>query len=218
MKFTLLFFLLSFTCSVYGQADTKFSSFYYHKKDFFESMPNDTNEIVFLGNSITDFCEWSEMFRDLRIKNRGISGDITEGVLYRLQEVTDSKPLKVFIMIGINDLSKNIPNTQILFNYEDIIKSIKRASPKTKIYVQSVLPVNDKFKEYPHHVNKTNAIIELNSDLQKLAQIHRVEYIDLYSVFKDASNRLDEKYTLDGLHLNGAGYLLWKKTIEPLVH
>ena len=59
--------------------------------------------------------------------------------------------------------------------------------------------------------------MELNSDLQKLAQIHRVEYIDLFSVFKDASNRLDEKYTLDGLHLNAAGYKLWKETIEPLV-
>ena len=59
--------------------------------------------------------------------------------------------------------------------------------------------------------------MEVNSDLVKIAQIHRVEYIDLFSVFKDGANHLDKKYTLDGLHLNADGYKLWKKTIEHLV-
>ena len=92
--------------AVYGQTQKKFSEYYYHKKAHFENLPNTQDEIIFLGNSITDGCEWSELFQDLRIKNRGISGDITEGVLQRLKEVTESKPSKVFIMIGVNDISK----------------------------------------------------------------------------------------------------------------
>jgi len=217
MKLTLIIFLISSAFTVYGQSDKKFSDYYYHKKTHFENLPNAEDEIIFLGNSITDGAEWSEMFQDLRIKNRGISGDITEGVLLRLKEVTDSKPLKVFIMIGVNDLSKNISATQILYNYENIIKSIKSASPKTKIYVQSVLPVNSDFPRFKNHTNKTKQIIALNSDLVKIARIHRVEFVDLFSVFKNGSGQMDKKYTLDGLHLNAEGYKLWKVTIEHLV-
>ena len=205
MRIILFIFFISIACTIQGQTQKKFSTFYYHKKEHFESLPNTEDEIIFLGNSITDFCEWSELFQDLRIKNRGISGDITEGVLFRLSEVTESKPSKVFIMIGVNDLSKNISLTQILYNYENIIKSIKSASSKTKIYVQSVLPVNDSFKEYKTHTRKTQQIMDLNSDLVKIAQIHNVEFIDLFSVFKDGSNKLDKKYTLAGLHLTAKG-------------
>mgnify|MGYP000061554644 CR=1 FL=1 len=67
-----------------------------------------TDEIIFLGNSITDIGEWTEVWQDIHVKNRGISGDNTFGVLARLDEVVSSKPSKIFIMIGINDISKNI--------------------------------------------------------------------------------------------------------------
>jgi len=209
-----LFFVMSISLTIYGQSSKKFTDYYYQRKTHFESLPNTEDEIIFLGNSITNGGEWSELFQDLRIKNRGITGDITEGVLYRLNEVTESKPLMVFIMIGINDLSQNISLTQILYNYENIIKSIKSASPKTRIYVQTVLPINPEFKRYKSVRGKTPQIMELNNDLKTLAQIHRVEFIDLFSVFTDGMNHLDKKYTPDGLHLNGQGYLLWKSTIE----
>jgi lysophospholipase L1-like esterase len=208
---------MSLTLTVYGQSNKKFTDYYYQKKSLFESLPNTADEIIFLGNSITDGCEWSELFQDLRVKNRGIIGDNTEGVLNRLGEVTESKPLKIFIMIGINDLSQNLSVTQILYNYEDIIKSIKSTSPKTEVYVQSVLPVNPEFPKFKNVTGKTSQIMELNSDLEKLAQIKNVNFIDLFSVFNDGLNHMDKKYTVDGLHLNADGYNLWKATIEHLV-
>ena len=217
MKIIIFLFFLSMSLTVYGQSDKKFTDYYYQKKSHFESLPNSPDEIIFLGNSITDGCEWSELFQDLRVKNRGIIGDNTEGILYRLKEVTDSKPLKVFIMIGINDLSQNVSLTQILYNYENIIKSIKSTSPKTIIYVQSILPVNPDFPKFKNVSGKTSQIMELNSDLAKLAQINNVNFIDLFSVFKDTANHMDKKYTVDGLHLNAGGYNLWKATIEHLV-
>ncbi len=69
---------------------------------------------------------------DNRIKNRGISADVTEGVLLRIDEVTDSKPLKIFIMIGINDLAFGYSKKEILQNFKAIINKIKNDSPKTK--------------------------------------------------------------------------------------
>jgi len=65
----------------------------------------------FLGNSITDYCDWYELFGKLNIKNREIGGD---GVIDRLDEVTSSKPKQIFLMIGINDLGKKRSVNQIL--------------------------------------------------------------------------------------------------------
>jgi len=116
------------------------SPYWKHRVTLFEVLPNNPNEIIFLGNSITDGCEWSELFGNPSIINRGISGDRTDGVLQRLSEVTESKPSKVFIMIGVNDISGGIELNKITLNYRDIIEKIKSDSPDTKIYIQSVLP------------------------------------------------------------------------------
>ena len=87
-----------------GVDTTGFSKKYYHHKNQFELLPNRKKEIVFLGNSITARGNWSEWFNNKRIINRGISGDRTDGVLYRLDEVISSKPKKIFLLIGVNDI------------------------------------------------------------------------------------------------------------------
>jgi len=54
--------------------------------------------------------------------NRGIAGDITFGVLGRLDEVIARKPAKLFIKIGINDISKNIPDEIIVENILTMVR------------------------------------------------------------------------------------------------
>ena len=129
----------------------KFHRHYEFKKSVFESMPNEKGEIIFLGNSITAGVEWAELFDNDKIKNRGISGDITAGILYRLDEVTESNPEKIFIMIGTNDLSKGISTDSIMKNYREILKRISQDSEDTEIFIQSVLPVNDEFDFFKNH-------------------------------------------------------------------
>src|SRR5687768_11746755 len=73
---------------------------------------NDKEAIVFLGNSITAGTDWSELLQMENVRNRGISSDITFGVIERLDEVTSGNPKKVFVLIGINDISRNIPDSQ----------------------------------------------------------------------------------------------------------
>jgi lysophospholipase L1-like esterase len=196
----------------------KFSPFYYHKVSHFRTLPNTKNEIIFLGNSITDYCEWAELFQNPNIKNRGISGDVTDGVLERLDEVTESQPAKIFIMIGINDLSRGKSEDYIFNNYKKIIKRIKKESPKTKIYIESILPVNEARGKYKNHTNKTQNVISLNRQLKTLAEeSDNVQFIDLFTAFADKNQRLAFKYSLDGLHLNGDGYLVWKSIIDQYV-
>jgi len=196
---------------------SKHSTYYYQRKTLFEKLPNSENEIIFLGNSISDGCNWSELFDDGRIKNRGISGDVTDGVLDRLTEVTESNPPAIFIMIGVNDLARGRSVDYIVSNYEQILKKINSDSKETKVYVQSVLPVNDEFLKFKNHVNKTKQILSVNKKLKKLAAEYGANYIDLFPMFAMENNKLNPKYSNDGLHLTGDGYLLWKSVVEKYI-
>lgn len=194
------------------------TDYYKQKKSIFEMLPNGADEIVFLGNSITDIGEWSEFFQNPKIKNRGISGDITIGVLARLDEVIESKPAKVFLMIGINDIANNNPDSIILTNYKRILSEISTKSPKTKVYVQSILPTNKNFVQYSRHQNKTEHILFINEKLKEICQQNNLTYIDLFSALADSDNQLESCYTNDGLHLMDSGYKVWTEIVKPYVN
>ena len=200
--------------SLFGQAqgwDSSYRSTYYDQKlTLFRLLPDTEGEIIFLGNSITDIGEWAEIWQNPRVKNRGISGDITYGVLARLDEVLSARPAKIFVMIGVNDIARNIPDSVILHNYGRLIDRVLQGSPQTRLVMQSVLPTNDEFKPFKNHYGKDDHIRAVNAGLRRLCEESKVDYIDLYSRFLDASGKLDKRYTNDGLHLNGAGYMLWK--------
>ena len=79
--------------------------FYYKKLSEFEVSPIGFNKIVFLGNSITQgLLRHTDKLLGNNIVNRGISGDHTDGVLARLEEIIHYKPKAVFLLIGVNDL------------------------------------------------------------------------------------------------------------------
>ena len=195
---------------------TTTSSYYIEKQTLFDNLPQSINTIYFLGDSLTDGCEWSELLSNPKIKNRGIIGDSTEGVLNRLNQITQSKPQKIFIMIGINDLLNNIETTKILDNYQKIITTIRTDSPKTKIYIESVLPLNFELDKTKRPINNQN-ISDFNNNLKNFTDNSNIFYIDLYSAFLNSSWQLNEKYTLDGIHLNGQGYLNWKNEISKYI-
>ncbi len=184
------------------------------KVDLFRSYPNSTKDIIFLGNSITAGVDWVELLGNPVVRNRGISGDITFGVLERLHEVTEGAPAKVFILIGINDISRNIPDSVIIGNYEKMIRRIKRESPKTKIYFQTLMPVNNNFTQFKNHYNKDEHILFVNESLKALAAKEKITLIDLYPHFLDSEKKMDKKYTIDGLHLNAEGYKVWAEVLK----
>lgn len=211
----LLFFsLLLGSFSSFSQAN-KFGTYYNQRLSLFKKLPDTKGEIIFLGNSITDGGEWCELLGNPKAKNRGISGDTTEGVLFRLNEVTRSKPAKVFLLIGINDLSIGVSMDTVYSNICRIAKKIRKDSPKTQVYVQSILPVNDSFGLFKNHTNKTADVLWVNAQLKTWCEKEHFQFIDLFSQFKCAdSNLLIPELTNDGLHLKGEGYLLWAETIK----
>lgn len=186
-------------------------AYYYHRKSHFETLPDTPNEIIFLGNSITDGSEWFELFGGTpRIKNRGIGGDDTDGILERLEEVTSSQPAKIFLMIGTNDLAYGKKPEYIINNYRKIISRIKAATPATELYIHSILPVDDAI----HWTRPNAAILEINEALKEICKEQNLIYIDIATAVTDERGKLDPAYSFDGLHLNGEGYLIWKELIN----
>ncbi|TVZ57524.1 lysophospholipase L1-like esterase [Flavobacteriaceae bacterium MAR_2010_105] len=196
----------------------QYSEHYYKRKALFENTPDTKNEIIFLGNSITEGGDWKALFPDKNVINRGISGDVTDGVLFRLDEVTASRPSKVFLLIGTNDMARGKSVDYVLENTEKIILQIKKQSEETKIYIQSILPINpnvgDKFSG---HKNNHQKIIEANKRLKALAKKQGLKFINLHKRMENGKNHLKPEYTYDGLHLTDEGYLKWKKIIYKYV-
>ena len=214
----LLLTCVSFAVTGFSQTSKWDSTFrpnnYELKVEQFRSFPNSSKDIIFLGNSITAGTDWMELLGRTDVRNRGISGDITFGVLERLDEITEGKPGKVFILIGINDISRNIPDSVIMNNYRKIVQRIKKESPKTKIFFHTLMPVNNEFTQFKNHYNKDEHILFVNEGLKKMVGQEHITVIDLYPHFLDADKKLDKKYTIDGLHLTAAGYKVWAELLK----
>ena len=175
----------------------------------FVTLPQTSKATVFLGNSITERGMWSELLPGKLVMNRGIGGDNTFGVLARIKPIIESKPKKIFLLIGINDLGRGIPVDTISKNIEKIVVSFQAESSKTKLYLQSVLPMNDEILKTANLKNKGHLIIELNEKIKAIAVKRKLTYINLHEVFNNGKDQLKSELTADGIHIKPEAYVLW---------
>jgi lysophospholipase L1-like esterase len=195
--------------------DTSYTFAHYKvRRAFYEGLPNGKNEIVFLGNSITENGDWNELFKNKNIVNRGIGGDVCFGLLNRLDEVLASQPKSIFLMIGINDIGRSVPVEVIALKIQEILRRIQQRSPKTKLYLQSVLPINERVIWYEYMKNKSDQIVLLNERLKAIAADENIRFLDLFTRFADENGQLIPAYTADGIHLSAEGYLHWRKVFK----
>lgn len=178
----------------------------------FEKEQRSQGKIIFLGNSLTEYFDLDK-FGVPEIINRGISGDFTEGVLKRLDEVTSLKPSKVFLEVGINDIVEKVPLDELTQNYANIIHRIKKACPGVLIYIQNNLPVNMKGSFLTSDEDINALVREQNKNLKSLATGNSLTYIDLHSHFLK-NGELDMDLSTDGIHLNDKGYTTWRSVVQ----
>lgn len=187
------------------------------KTSLFDVLPIYSTDIVFLGNSLTDGGEFAELFDMPNIKNRGIRSDVITGVEKRLGQITYGHPAKIFLLIGINDVSHGLSAEKLAERYERLVKKIREQTPETKLYIQSVMPVNNDYKRYKNLIGREKVIPALNARLRDIAAKNGAVYVDLWPALQTKGGKLNPIYTNDGLHLNGSGYRAWSRAIEPLV-
>lgn len=186
-------------------------SHYPKKINEFKKDPLKRGDIVFLGNSITEQGgDWGKRIGWKNVKNRGISGDVTEGVLKRLDEVTYIKPQAIFLLIGINDIFNHATTPEyVASNILAIEQTIHRASPSTILYVQTILPTNN--TSIKEKIQQTNALLQKNAGEKTYILLRTHE------LFVDKSGLMKNEYTNDGVHLNEEGYAIWSEFLKKLL-
>jgi lysophospholipase L1-like esterase len=181
------------------------------RRDKHKADPTTTGRVMFLGNSITEMGDWKKWTGDSTVLNRGISGDVTFGILDRMEEILRHQPSKVFLLIGINDIGKDIPDAVIVDNIMKIAAAFKAGSASTKLYIQSILPLNPDIKGFPQHYDKQEHVLNTNKLLAEACQKNGLTFVNTHDLFTDQKGRLEESLTADGLHLKpgGEGYAKW---------
>lgn len=201
-------FILSMLClicaALAAHADGAFRN---HRYDTFKVEPINEQSIVFVGNSITDMHLWSEAWgNDPRVVNRGNSGGLSSEILANVKSYCAGHPAKIFMMVGTNDVTSSSAAT-IASNIEKTIKAIQEESPKTEIYVESMLPSTNNGRNNTMISSANTAIKNM------LAAYPTVTYVDLYSKLVGKCDS-DGSYSYDALHLTAAGYQIWLAEIE----
>ena len=202
----------------FAQKEGKYSTYYYQRASLFEVLPVDSDDILFVGNSITDGGEWCELFQNPNVKNRGISGDTTQGVYDRLDALLKGTPAQIFLLIGINNVPRGESADSIAAGIRRIVQRIRQESPATEVLVQSVLPVTPQYGKFDGHTSRWQLVPEINRRVRPSWQEEKVTYIDLFSHFADAEGKSETGiYQRRIVSEKGSGYLLWKEVVQPFL-
>lgn len=193
------------------------SVYYDQRASLFEVLPVDSTDIVMVGNSLTDGCEWNELFGMPNVKNRGIISDVIEGVADRIDPVLDGHPAKIFLLIGVNDISHKLTADSLATAMSALVDHIIGRSPSTRLYIEACLPVNNDFKRYKNLIGTEQVLLDYNKALRRIADERHLTFIDTFPTFADAAGKLDPEVTNDGLHLTGRGYLRWRELLLPYI-
>lgn len=176
----------------------------------------DKEKIIFVGDSITERYDLTKYYNyDNRlIINSGVSGYRTSNLISRFNVlVKQHQANKMFLLIGTNDVSRELTSDEIYNNIKKIITMTQEQSPNTKIYVESVYPVNNNMEKAGKRTNEV--IKDINRKLEEYCDLNDLVYINMYNELIDSDGYLKKDYTVDGLHLSDKGYeIVTKKLIK----
>ncbi|WP_246120006.1 GDSL-type esterase/lipase family protein [Blastopirellula retiformator] len=174
----------------------------------------DQGAIVFLGDSITQ--GWGDSlgnsFGDLKVANRGISGDTTRGMLLRLDEdVLSLNPKAVVMLMGTNDLEEQDEPATIAANFKRIIAALKKHNPQMPIIVCEVFPSSENKSRPADKIKEVNRLYKeaVHGDPQ-------VTVLDTWTLFADKEGNAKAAEFPDLLHPNKVGYDMWAAALRPI--
>ena len=167
---------------------------------------------VFIGDSITELYPVNDYFDNIPIVNKGVGGFTTTSILDDMDNlVYKYNPSKVFLTIGINDMSDTDRTKDEIFeNIKKIVSEIKKNRPNTKIYVESIYPINTsddpKINRKSVEARSLDEIKYINNKLKDEYKNTDIKFIDVYSELLDENGLLKIDYTKDGVHFTISGY------------
>jgi lysophospholipase L1-like esterase len=193
-------------------------------KQFMQLVTQGNIDVVFLGDSITDFFRradrgkavWDEYFAPLKAVNFGISGDRTQNVLWRISqgELDGYQAKVVVLMLGTNNLSsppKSIRNTneETIEGLNLVVAAIRQHQPQAKLLLLAIFP-REKTPDNPYRAD----LKIVNAALAKLDDGKNIYFLDISDKFLNPDGTLKAELFIDKrLHPNAAGYKVWADAI-----
>ena len=177
-------------------------------------------DLLFVGDSITDSWRhvgqpvWDQHFAPLRAANFGISGDTTQGVLWRMQngELDGFKARLIVLMLGTNNIPRGNSTEEIAEGLRLIVQEFRARQPQAKVLLLGIFPRSAD----PAHQHRA-AIKDINGRLAKFADNTNVFFMDIGDRFLAADGTLPPDIMPDGLHPNLRGYRIWADAISARV-
>ena len=178
-------------------------------------------DIIFIGDSIVEYYPLQELLGTAKtIVNRGIRGYQTGLLLENLDAHLYGDAVdQIVLLIGTNDIGKDIPMNDALDNLERVIQLIAREFPLSQIKLLSILPVNEgeKYKQTVY-IRTNEKIREWNQAYEALASAYmQVDFVPVYDSLTDTEGQLKKNYTTDGLHLSVAGYQVLSEALKGVL-
>jgi lysophospholipase L1-like esterase len=186
---------------------------YRERLEVFAADPLDCGQVVMLGDSLTELNDWpSTTASSATLRNRGVSGDTSEGVLARMDELFANQPAAVFLMIGTNDLWSGITPETTVANIVRMSDQFRSRSPYSTLFVQTLPPLRGEPASWGGAPN--DKVREINALLKRASGHGSFVILDTYALLADDKGMLNTAYTTDGMHLNEAGYAVWSKLVS----
>lgn len=179
----------------------------------FEVLPKPAADVVFLGDSITEYGLWNEWFPRHRVINRGIAGDTSGGVLSRVGAAVGTQRT-VSLLIGTNDLALGVSESRIAANVAGIVAAIRAADPGSKILLNSVMPRTRAYQDRIGALNRRLALLATAEATQSAQAAGGTRFLDLWPALAAADGGIRPEFSADRLHLNGAGYAAWVEVLR----
>ena len=182
------------------------------EKDDAKSMPPQGAVLLTGSSSIRMWhSKLAEDLVPLTVIGRGFGGSNTNDLLhYADRVIIKYKPRAVVIYEGDNDVAQGVKPAAILATYKRLLNKIEDDLPGCRVYILSVKPSIKRQAMWP-------TMVQVNEQLAELADDRRnVTYIDVATpMLGDDGQPRPDLFIKDDLHLNRAGYELWRDTIRP---
>lgn len=170
--------------------------------------PRPDAPVTFVGDSLTAQGDWQAAFSDRVVFNQGISGDTSFQLMARLPQIRRTGAGTYLVMVGINDIVWGYDPGRIAGRIQWLRTGLQIGTG-ARVIIQSTIPC----ARFRCGADGGRRVAELNELLAR--QTPPRDFVDLTPVMADGDG-LRRAYTVDGVHLNAAGYARWVARLREL--
>lgn len=169
---------------------------------------------IFMGDSMTEALNDYDFLDEKNVAAEiGISMIKAQKNSSILQKISTLKPKNIFILFGDNDIEKTTKINKFIAEYKKLIHTVKSKSPKSTIYIESILPKSASVENKPPYV-KNSQIVKFNSAIKAMTKKEHLKYLNIREVLSNSKKDLHEQ---DGIHFKYEFYPLLLKYISTKV-